>query len=215
MSSRIVVARGPAFPAEVTRELEAGGFEVCFLGTGYSSFMELPGGGSPIRFTYTPHANACAVAEFSIAQMIDMVRGITGNVAGIQAGRWSEEAKPSMIGARVGVAGLGHVGREVARMARAAFGAEVFYWNRTRRPELEAFGYTEAPSLTDLFETADIVSANFAYEPGVNDGVIGEGRAHGARVNRADDRGCVDRRVLHRADAAARRRPLRPGRIRP
>lgn len=218
MSSRIIVATGPALPAEVTRELEAGGFEmqtlpgcldeasviaalkgawgyvlggvermsrpawdqlpdlrvVCFLGTGYSSFMELPGGGSPIRFTYTPHANACAVAEFSIAQMIDMVRGITRNMAGIQAGRWNEEATPSMIGARVGVAGLGHVGREVARMARAAFGAEVFYWNRTRRPELEAFGYTEVPSLTDLFETADIVSANFAYEPGVNDGVIGE-----------------------------------------
>jgi phosphoglycerate dehydrogenase-like enzyme len=144
----------------------------CFLGTGYSSFMELPDGKSPTRFTYTPHANAEAVAEFSIAQMIDLVRGITRAVSGIRAGRWSEEATPSMIGARLGVAGMGHIGREVARMAHGAFGAQVFYWNRTRRPELDALPYTPVNTLTDLFEAADLVSVNFAYEPGVNDGVI-------------------------------------------
>jgi lactate dehydrogenase-like 2-hydroxyacid dehydrogenase len=146
---------------------------VCFLGTGYSSFMELPEGESPIRFTYTPHANAGAVAEFSIAQMIDLVRGISRKVVGVQAGQWSEEATPSLIGARLGVAGMGHIGREVARMAYAAFGTEIFYWNRTRRPELDALPYTPVPSLTDLFEAADIVSVNFAYEPGDNDGAVG------------------------------------------
>jgi lactate dehydrogenase-like 2-hydroxyacid dehydrogenase len=146
----------------------------CFLGTGYSSFMELPEGESHIRFTYTPYANAGAVAEFSIAQMVDLVRGISRKVAGIQAGQWSEEATPSLIGARLGVAGMGHIGREVARMAHVAFGTEIFYWNRARRPELDALPYTPVPSLTDLFEAADIVSVNFAYEPGENEGAVGE-----------------------------------------
>lgn len=145
----------------------------CFLGTGYSSFMELPDEESSIRFTYTPHANANAVAEFTIAQMIDLVRGITGKVVGVQAGLWSEETTPSLIGARLGVAGMGHIGREVARMAHAAFGTEIFYWNRTRRPELDALPYTPVPSLTDLFEAVDIVSVNFAYEPGENEGAVG------------------------------------------
>lgn len=147
---------------------------VCFLGTGYSSFMELPDGESPIRFTYTPYANAGAVAEFSIAQMIDLVRGITQRVVGIQAGRWSEETTPSLIGARLGVAGMGHIGREVARMAHAAFGTEIFYWNHSRRPELDSLPYTPVPSLTELFEAVDIVSVNFAYVPGINEGAIGE-----------------------------------------
>jgi len=147
---------------------------VCFLGTGYSTFMEVPDEESPIRFTYTPYANAAAVAEFSIAQMIDMVRGISRNVAGIQAGTWSEVATPSLIGARLGVAGMGHVGREVARMAQAAFGTEGFYWNHTRRPDLDALPYRAVSTLCDLFETADIVSVNFAYVPGSNDGAVGE-----------------------------------------
>ena len=146
---------------------------VCFLGTGYSSFIELPEGKSHIRFTYTPHANAVAVAEFSIAQMIDLVRGITQRVVGVQAGKWSEETTPSLIGARLGVAGMGHIGREVARMAHAAFGTEIFYWNRTRRPELDDLPYTPVPSLTDLFEAADIVSIHFDYVPGENDGAVG------------------------------------------
>jgi lactate dehydrogenase-like 2-hydroxyacid dehydrogenase len=146
---------------------------VCFLGTGYSSFMELPDGESPIKFTYTPYANASAVAEFSVAQMLDLVRGISSKVAGIQAGRWSEEATPSLIGARLGIAGMGHIGREVARMAHAAFGTEIFYWNRTRRPELDALPYAAVPSLTDLFEAADIVSVNFGYDPGENEGAVG------------------------------------------
>src|SRR5262245_58095374 len=99
MSSRTIIATGTTFPLEVTRELEAGGFNVktipgdldepavihalqgawgyvlggsermskqawgqlpdlavvCVLGTGYSTFIELPDGASPIRFTYTPY----------------------------------------------------------------------------------------------------------------------------------------------------------------
>ncbi len=146
---------------------------VCFLGTGYSSFLELPEGKSSIQFTYTPYANAIAVAEFSIAQMIDLVRGISRKVAGVQAGVWSEEATPSLVGARLGVAGMGHIGREVARMAHAAFGTDVFYWNRTRRPELDTLPYTAVSSLTELFETVDIVSVNFDYVPGQNEGAVG------------------------------------------
>ncbi len=207
---------------------------VCFLGTGYNSFLELPESKSSIRFTYTPHANA--VAEFSIAQMIDLVRGISSKVAGVQAGVWSEESTPSLVGARLGVAGMGHIGREVARMAHAAFGTEILYWNRTRRPELDALLYTAVPSLTELFETVDIVSVNFTYEPGRNEGAVGAQQlaalgadgflvntarqsigpgcaAHG--VDRGLDRRGVDGRLLHRADPGTGRRPVRAAGLRP
>lgn len=146
---------------------------VCFMGTGYSSFIELPEGDSRTRFSYTPHANAVAVAEFTVAQMLDLVRGVTRRVAGVRAGVWSEDATPSLVGARLGVAGMGHIGREVARMAHAAFGMEVLYWNRTHRPELDELPYTAVSSLDELFEAADVVTLHFPHLPGVNDGVIG------------------------------------------
>jgi phosphoglycerate dehydrogenase-like enzyme len=146
---------------------------VCFLGTGYSGFMELPDGDSRTQFTYTPYANAVAVAEFAITQMLDLVRGVTRKVTQVRAGVWSEEATPSLVGARLGIAGMGHIGREVARMAQSAFGTDVFYWNRTRRPELEKLPYARASSLTELFEVSDVVSLSFDYVPGQNDGVVG------------------------------------------
>ncbi|MDH6132907.1 phosphoglycerate dehydrogenase-like enzyme [Kitasatospora sp. MAA4] len=145
----------------------------CFMGTGYSSFLELPAGPSPIRFSYTPHANAVAVAEFTVAHLLDLVRAVSRTAAEVAAGQWSERATPSLVGARLGIAGMGHIGREVARMVHAAFGTEIVYWNRSRRPELEALPYRAVPSLLDLFETADVVSVHFAHEPGQNDGVIG------------------------------------------
>ncbi|MFD9598702.1 2-hydroxyacid dehydrogenase [Kitasatospora sp. NPDC059973] len=145
----------------------------CFMGTGYGSFMEVPEGASPTRFCYTPHANAVAVAEFTVAQMLDLVRGVTRRVTGVRAGLWSEDATPSLVGARLGVAGMGHIGREVARMAHAAFGMEVLYWNRTHRPELDGLPYTAVASLDDLFEAAEVVTLHFPHQPGVNDGVIG------------------------------------------
>ncbi|WP_198045569.1 2-hydroxyacid dehydrogenase [Kitasatospora mediocidica] len=146
---------------------------VCFMGTNYSSFLELPAGPSPIGFSCTPHANAVAVAEFAVAHLLDLVRSVSRTAGEVADGRWSERATPSLVGARLGIAGMGHIGREVARMVHAAFGTEIVYWNRTRRPELAALPYRSVPSLVDLFETADVVSVHFAHEPGENDGVIG------------------------------------------
>ncbi|MGW3815390.1 2-hydroxyacid dehydrogenase [Streptomyces sp. NPDC005046] len=144
----------------------------CFLGTGYGSFMELPAGPSPTRFANTPHANAVAVAEMSLAHILDLLRAVTRTATEVAAGQWSERPTPSLAGARLGIAGMGHIGRELARMAHAAFGTEILYWNRTSRPELAALPYKAVASLTDLFHAADVVSVNFAHEPGVNDGVI-------------------------------------------
>lgn len=144
----------------------------CFLGTGYGSFMELPAHPSPVRFANTPHANAVAVAEMSLAHILDLVRAVTRTGTEVAAGQWSERATPSLAGARLGIAGMGHIGRELARMTHAAFGTEILYWNRTPRPELAALPYRAVGSLLDLFHSADVVSLNFAHEPGVNDGVV-------------------------------------------
>lgn len=147
---------------------------VCFLGTGYGSFMELPDYPTDIRFSYTPHANAIAVAEFTVGQMLDLVRGITRRIVGVTEGRWSEDTTRSLVGARLGVAGLGHIGKQVAHMAQSAFDMDIFYWNRTRRPEFASLPYTEVGSLLELCEAVDVLAITFSHVPGENDGVIGQ-----------------------------------------
>lgn len=147
---------------------------VTFLGTGYSSFMEVPAHDVGIDFSYTPHANATAVAEFAVAQMLDVVRGVTRRIDGVRVGQWNEDATRSLVGARLGIAGLGHIGREVARMSHSAFNMDVYYWNRTRRPEYDAYGYTVVPNLLTLCEAVDVLVICFAHVPGENDNLIGE-----------------------------------------
>ncbi|GAA2095972.1 2-hydroxyacid dehydrogenase [Actinomadura alba] len=146
---------------------------VCFLGTGYSTFLELPEDRGPVRFTYTPHANAVAVAEFGIGLMLDVVRRISTRAVGVGHGRWNEDSTPSLVGAKLGIVGMGHIGREVARMAKGAFGMDVHYWNRTPRPELSDLGYTAADTVKDLCAQVDVLSVNCDYEPGGNDGIVG------------------------------------------
>ncbi len=145
----------------------------CFLGTGYSTFMQLPKESTQTAFTYTPHANFAAVAEFAVALMLDITRDITNRANQVTAGGWSEIATPSLIGAKVGIVGMGHIGQEVARILSTGFGAQVFYWNRTARPALDDLGFTQAKSILELCEQVDILSLHLDHQSGVTDHIVG------------------------------------------
>jgi phosphoglycerate dehydrogenase-like enzyme len=147
---------------------------VCVLATGYRSFIEPPDGPTDTVFTFTPHANAEAVAEFTVALALDRVRSMSTRAAEVAAGHWSEATTGSLLGARIGVAGMGHIGRAVARMLNAAFGADIVYWNRTPRPELRDAGYTASSSLVELCEQVDVLVLTMAHIPGSNDGIVGK-----------------------------------------
>ncbi|MEV7022731.1 D-isomer specific 2-hydroxyacid dehydrogenase family protein [Kitasatospora sp. NPDC093558] len=146
---------------------------VCVLATGYRSFVELPDEPGAARFTYTPHANAVAVAEFALAQLLDLVRGVSRGAAAVTRGAWDEQPTRSLTDATLGIVGMGHIGRELARMASAAFGTRIRYWNRTDRPELAELPYQRAESLIELFEASDLVSLHVDLVPGRTDGMIG------------------------------------------
>jgi phosphoglycerate dehydrogenase-like enzyme len=147
---------------------------VCFLGTGYQAFLELPDVPSETSFTFTPYANAEAVAELTVALTLDRIRLVSTRAAEVVDGEWSEKVTGSLIGARIGVAGMGHIGRAVSRMVTGGFGAGVVYWNRTPRPELQEASYVAAASLLDLCRQVDVLILSLAYIPGETDGIVGE-----------------------------------------
>ena len=164
---------------------------VCFMGTGYRSFIELPAAPSPIVFTYSPHANASSVAELAVALMLDLSREVTKHAHQVVDGEgWCEEITASMLGARIGIAGMGHVGHEVGRIVSSGFHSRVWYWNRTEHPEFDHLGYSHARSVLDLCERVDVLTLHLDYVRGEDDGIIGAAELaalgpHGILVNTA------------------------------
>ncbi len=73
----------------------------------------------------TPGANAVAVAEQTLGMMLAMARHLCRADALMHAGRWEKKSLQGteLRGKTLGIAGLGRIGMEVARRARA-FGME-------------------------------------------------------------------------------------------
>lgn len=68
----------------------------------------------------TPGGNAVSVAEHTLALLLGLARSVPQSNAAIQAGRWEKTATGMELrGKTLGLVGLGRVGTEVARRARA------------------------------------------------------------------------------------------------
>lgn len=88
------------------------------------------------------------VPEYVIAELVRLLHGFYGP-------RWREEPQ-ELTGQRVGVLGLGLTGSLVAQ-ALHFFGAQVHYYSRSRKPQLEQqHGYIYLP-LEQLLPTVDIL----------------------------------------------------------
>ena len=72
-----------------------------------------------IAVTYTPAAPSPAVAEFTIGQMLVLLRGIAKADRGIRRGNWNRWIGRRLSGLTVGVIGVGRVGRLVIRHLQA------------------------------------------------------------------------------------------------
>ena len=129
--------------------------DIVFLGTGPQSYMDVE---ALRRGGVTVHAikgyGDTAVAEHAIALMFACARDLARMDRDIRAGRWRPREGMQLTGKRLGILGLGGIGREVARIARG-IGMEVLAWNRTRRAEA-------AGSIDAVLRESDVVSLHLA-----------------------------------------------------
>lgn len=72
----------------------------------------------------TPYGPTQAVAELTIAFILDLLRGVSRADAAIRQGIWKKRMGALMEGKTVGIIGLGRIGRRVAFLAKA-FGCKV------------------------------------------------------------------------------------------
>ena len=112
-----------------------------------------------------PGKNSIAVAELVLGLLLACDRRIPDQVAELRQGRWNkgEYSKArGLYGRRLGIVGLGQIGREVASRARA-FGMRVIAWSRSlTHEEADALGLVYAQTPLEVAHHADAVTVNVA-----------------------------------------------------
>lgn len=131
---------------------------IIFLGTGATSYIDVAAATARgITVDIIPGYGDRAVAEHAFALMLASARQVAVMDADLRAGIWAPRDGIELGGRRLGIIGLGGIGREFARMA-TAFGMEVAVWNR--RP-LTDCPWPQLP-LDEVLGTADVVSLHLA-----------------------------------------------------
>ncbi len=112
-----------------------------------------------IAVVNAPGATTAAVAEHAVLLMLAIARRVNVLDAAVKAGQWSVRdgyVGTELRGRRLGVVGLGSIGRRVAELGRA-FDMEVVYWSRTSRG-----GKLARLELDELLATSDVVQVCIA-----------------------------------------------------
>jgi lactate dehydrogenase-like 2-hydroxyacid dehydrogenase len=117
-------------------------------------------------------ANAEGVAEQAILLMLGVLRDICPGDQDVRAGHQIQRKERMMVegivelsACRVGLLGFGDIAMATAKLLNA-FGAEVVYYNRTRRDEATEREYNvQYTPLETLAATCDIISLHLAVTP--------------------------------------------------
>jgi D-3-phosphoglycerate dehydrogenase len=105
-----------------------------------------------------------AVADYAVALMCALQRGLLQNHRLITAGRWRTEFRRSLWRATVGIVGLGRIGQAVARRCRGFDMRILACEPYPDRAFVEAHGI-ELVSLEDLLRQADLVTLHCPATP--------------------------------------------------
>lgn len=118
---------------------------------------------------YTPEANAVSVAEHTLIAMGALAKRVLQHDRATREGRWevrNEYRAFDLSGKTLGLVGIGRIGSQVARKARAAFDMEVIAYDPYARPEAaEALGIALEDDLDRLLSRADVLSLHTPLTP--------------------------------------------------
>jgi lactate dehydrogenase-like 2-hydroxyacid dehydrogenase len=111
-----------------------------------------------IPVTHTPDVLTDDVADLAMGLMLSVGRTIPQADQFVRAGRWPSGPIPlarKVSGARMGIVGLGRIGKAIAQRAKA-FGMSIAYTARSEKPDS---GFTFFPSTLELAAHVDFLVA--------------------------------------------------------
>jgi D-3-phosphoglycerate dehydrogenase len=114
----------------------------------------------------TPGANAVAVAELTIGLMIAMGRKVTAANSSMHAGKWDKKSLQGteLRGKTLGIIGLGRVGLEVARRARA-FGMTLIGYDPFIAPVIARENDVTLVAIDEIFKKSDYLTLHVGLTP--------------------------------------------------
>jgi glyoxylate reductase len=164
-----------------------------------------------VLVTRTPGVLNETTAEFTIALIFAAARRVVESDRQVRAREWKTWGPETLLGrdlsgSTLGIVGMGGIGAEVARRAKA-LGMRIVYQSRTRKPTLERRYRMELMALDDLLRESDVVTLHTPLTPEtqhlINDDALGLMKGTAILVNTA--RGpLVDQKALSQALADGR-----------
>jgi len=134
----LITAGGTPLKADAMDTLPSLQAIICY-GTGYDGVDLAAAAKRGVAVGHSPAANAAAVADLAVTLMLAATRRLVPADEFVRNGSWAA-SKPSPLlrapqgnpGRRVGIFGMGEIGRKIA-LRVAAFETEIGYFSRTRR----------------------------------------------------------------------------------
>jgi len=111
-----------------------------------------------IQVFNTPSGPTLAVAELTVALMLDLLRKVSEMDRGIRAGKWNKKMGSLLSGKRIGIIGFGRIGRKVAELLKG-FGCEISYTDIAAKDAI--LGFKNVP-MEKLLESSDIISIHIS-----------------------------------------------------
>jgi hydroxypyruvate reductase len=154
----LITAGGTPLGAAVLDMLPSLRTIVCY-GTGYDGVDLAAAAQRKIAVGHSPAANAAAVADLAVTLMLAVTRRLLPADEFVRDGSWAAaksspllRPQPGNPGRRVGVYGMGEIGRKIAARV-ASFETEVGYFSRSRHD----VPYQYLPSLEALAEWCSVL----------------------------------------------------------
>lgn len=134
-------------------------------GAGIDTIDVAAASGRGIFVSNCPGRNSLAVAELAMGLLLSCDRRIPDQVADLRQGRWQKgeySRARGLYGRTLGIVGLGQIGREIGKRARA-FGMRVAAWSRNLTIEEAArIGVEYCQTPLEVARVSDAVSINVA-----------------------------------------------------
>jgi len=121
---------------------------VCALGAGHENIDSAHAAQRGIKIATGAGTNDDCVADHAMGLVLTVMRNIRQLDLACRAGIWREALvlPPQLAGKRMGVVGLGTIGKKIARRA-AAFDMEIGYFNRAQRDDVDYRYFESVPQL--------------------------------------------------------------------
>jgi D-3-phosphoglycerate dehydrogenase len=166
-SSKVLVVRSKQVSADT---IKAGDQLAVILraGAGVNTIDVKTASSRGVYVTNCPGKNSVAVAELAFALLLAIDRRIPDNVAALRSHKWNKKEfskADGVHGKTLGIVGVGQIGREVIKRARA-FGLHVIAWSRSMNlQKARDLDVEYCPDLDTVFRRADIISLHVALKP--------------------------------------------------